>query len=471
MESIEKSVAKEEKNNTKIILAVLVFSAFIGVFNETILNVALNTLMDEMGVTAATIQWIVTAYMIVVSVMVPITAFLIQSFKTKKLYLGAMTFLLIGTISAACSKSFFMLLISRMVQAVGTGMLIPIMMNTILMVTPTEKQGSVMGVGLSAVQLGPALGPTVSGYLLQYFSWHALFVMLIPFIALCMICGYIYLINVSELTKPKLDILSIILSTLGVGGIIYGLSTFSSGENIIFTIVVFFIGIISLAVFCVRQISLKEPMIEIRTFKYSLFSIGVILVMISMMTIFTMNVMLPIFLQGALKTTTFLSALVLLPATLCNGFVSLIGGRLYDKIGSRVLIPTGFAIITLALFILSGVGIETGLLKIIITYAIVCVGIGCSLSISQISSLNILPKEYYIHGVAISNTLQQVSAAIGSAVFIGIMSSAQNKSLLALKTVEGSVAVGFRTSVLALDAVALIGLCLAIIMSIKNKKK
>lgn len=468
MESIKKPIVKD---NTKIILSVLVFSAFIGVFNETILNVALNTLMDEMKVTAATIQWIVTGYMIVVSVMVPVTAFLIQSFETKKLYLGAMAFLLIGTISAACSKVFFMLLISRMVQAIGTGMMIPIMMNSILMVTPPEKHGSVMGIGVCAVQLGPALGPTISGYLLQYFSWHVLFIILIPIIVICMILGYVYLVNLSELTKPKMDILSIILSTLGVGGIIYGLSTFSGGENIISTVLIFAVGIIAFTIFCFRQLSLKEPMLEIRTFKFPLFSIGVILVMISMMTVFTMNVMLPIFLQGALKTTTFLAALVLLPATLCNGCVSLIGGRLYDKIGSRILIPTGFAIITVALFILSTVGTETGLLKIVITYAIVCIGIGCTLSISQTSALNILPKQYYPHGVAILNTLQQVAAAIGSAVFIGIMSSSQSKVLATLGSVEGSVAYGFRTAVLALNLFAFIGLCLSIIMSIKNKKK
>ena len=144
---------------------------------------------------------------------------------------------------------------------------------------------------------------------------------------------------------------------------------------------------------------------------------------------------------------------------------------LYDKIGSRILIPTGFAIITVALFILSTVGTETGLLKIVITYAIVCIGIGCTLSISQTSALNILPKQYYPHGVAILNTLQQVAAAIGSAVFIGIMSSSQSKVLATLGSVEGSVAYGFRTAVLALNLFAFIGLCLSIIMSIKNKKK
>lgn len=468
---MEKTTAKPKiKVNTKAILAVLAFSAFIAVFNETILNVALNILMKEMNVTAGTIQWIVTAYMIIVSVMVPVTAFLIQSFETKRLYLGAMTILLIGTICAACSKNFAMLLISRMLQASGTGMMIPIMMNTILLVTPPEKHGSAMGVGACAIQLGPALGPTVSGIILQFFSWHVLFIILIPLIILAMIFGYIYLVNVSTLTKPKIDIISIILSTIGVGGIIYGLSSFSSSENMKVISIVSIIGIISLVLFGKRQLLLKEPMLEIRTFKFPLFSIGVVLVMISMMAIFTMNVMLPMFLQGALKATTFVSAMILLPATLTNGCVTLIGGKIYDKLGAKILIQVGFAIILVSLFILSRLTINTPIAVIIITYMVVCIGVGSTLSPSQTNSLNQLPREYYPHGVAILNTLQQLSAAIGSSLFIGIMSASQQKALNNLASQQAAVAAGFSTATLALVGVVLIGLCLSFTLSLGNKK-
>jgi len=211
-------------------------------------------------------------------------------------------------------------------------------------------------------------------------------------------------------------------------------------------------------------------MLEIRTFKYPLFSIGVVLVMIAMMTIFTMNVMLPMFLQGALKTTTFVAAMTLLPATLTNGAVTLIGGKVYDKLGAKILIPAGFAIISVSLFILSRLTINTSLAAIIVTYMVVCMGVGCAMTPSQTNSLNQLPKEYYSHGVAILNTLQQLSAAIGSALFIGIMSASQQKALNNLVSEQAAVATGFSTATLVLVGVVLIGLCLSFTLKLENKK-
>ena len=465
-----KAIKSTTNFNPKAIIAVLVFSAFISVFNETILNVALSTLMKEMNVTAGTIQWIITAYMIVVAVLVPVTAFLIQSFETKNLYLSAMTLLLMGTICAACSNSFVMLLSSRMLQASGTGMMIPIMMNTVLLVTPPEKQGSAMGICGCAISLGPALGPTVSGILLQFFSWHVLFIILIPIIVLAMILGSIYLVTVGKITKPKIDILSIILSSIGFGGTIYGISSVGGDANMKIVGTLFIIGIISLILFGIRQLSLKEPMLDIYTFKYPLFSIGVVLVMISMMTMFTMNVMLPIFLEGALKTTTFIAAMALLPAALANGFVTPIGGKIYDKFGIKFLAPVGFAIVLISLFILSQSNSGTSLIKIIVLYVIVCIGVGLIMSPCQTSSLNQLPKEYYPHGVAILNTLQQISAAIGSSLFIGIMSASQLKALRNSFPEQVAIATGFRSGALVSVIFVVIGLCLSVALGIINKK-
>lgn len=463
------TVELESRINAKIIIGILVFSAFIATFNETILNVALSTLMKEMSITAGTVQWLVTGYMIITSVMVPVTAFLIQSFKTKHLYLGAMALLLVGTICAACSGSFGMLLISRMLQASGTGMMIPIMMNVVLIVSPKENRGTAMAMCACAISLGPALGPTVSGIILQYFSWHILFVMLLPFIIFAMILGFIYLVNVSSLTKPKIDILSIVLSTIGIGGIIYGISNFSSDREITVTAGVFIIGLLSLIIFGKRQLSLKEPMLEIRTFKYRIFSIGVVLVMISMMIIFTMNVMLPMFLQGALKTSTFVAALVLLPASLANGFTTPIAGKIYDKVGVKVLIPAGFAIILVSLFVLSQSSSNTSLIQVMIAYIVVCIGIGFTMSPSQTNSLSQLPLEAYPHGVAIINTFQQISAALGSSLFVGIMSSSQLKALNNLAPEQIAVASGFKSAALVAVGIVFIGFCLS--FTLRSEKK
>lgn len=460
----------ETKIKVKAIIGILVFSAFIATFNETILNVALSPLMKEMGITAGTIQWLVTGYMIVTSVMVPVTAFLIQSFETKQLYLGAMALLLLGTICAACSGSFEMLLISRMLQASGTGMMIPLMMNVVLIVAPKESRGTAMAACVCAISLGPAFGPTISGIILQFFSWHALFVMLLPFIVIAMILGYIYLVNVSSLAKPKIDIISIILSTIGIGGVIYGISSFSGDGNIMITAGIFIIGILALIIFGKRQLSLKEPMLEMRTFKYPIFSIGVILVMISMMTMFTMNVMLPMFLQGALKTSTFVAAIVLLPASLANGFVTPIAGKIYDKCGVKVLIPAGFAIILISLFLLSQSSSDTSLMQVAIMYVIVCIGVGLTMSPSQTNSLTQLPPEVYPHGVAIVNTFQQISAAIGSSLFVSIMSATQLKALGNSVPEQVAVATGFKSASLVAVGIVCVGFCLSFALRLRKKK-
>ncbi len=457
--------------NAKVIIGILIFSGLIATFNETILNVALSPLMIEMNVTAGTIQWIITAYMIVVAVLVPVTAFLIQTFKTKHLYLTAMIILLFGTICGAYSKTFTMLLISRILQAAGTGMIIPIMMNTVLEVAPSKSRGVVMGLCGASLTLGPALGPTVAGIVLQYYQWNMLFVLLIPIIILAIIVGNIYLVNVSNITKPKIDVLSIILSTISFGGLIYGISGFSEGLNIKLVSIIFIIGILSLILFCKRQLSSKEPMLDIRVFKYKKFTIATVLVMLSMMTIFTMAVMLPMFLQGALETNTFTAAMALLPATLISGALTPVAGKIYDKKGSRILLPTGFIIILVSLFILAHSSNDTSLIQIILVFILVDIGVALTMSPSQTVALSSLPKDYYPHGVAILNTLQQLASAIGSSLFIGIMSAVQLKSISNGFKEWSAVASGFNISTLVLSGFVLVAVILSMILPvIKNKK-
>jgi DHA2 family lincomycin resistance protein-like MFS transporter len=459
-----------KKINTTAIIAVLVFSAFIATFNETVLNVALSGIMKEMNVTAGTVQWLITAYMIVTSVMVPVTAFLIQTFKTKQLFLSALGLLLIGTICAACSGSFIMLLISRMVQASGTGMMIPIMMNTVLVAAPKEKVGSIMAICVCAITLGPAFGPTVAGVMLQYFSWHALFIMLIPVIVAAMILGKILLADVSEITKPKIDYLSIILSTIGLGALIYGISSITGSDTKV-TIASFLVGIICMIVFIKRQNILEEPMLNLSPFKYTKFVIGSILVMVSMMITFTMNVMLPLFMEGSLGATSFIAALGLLPAVIANGIAASIGGRIYDKFGVKVLLPVGMGIIAIFTLILAISNSETSLVKIIITYICVCIGVGFTMSPSQTHALKQLPKEYYPHGVAIVNTLQQVSAAIGSSLFIGIMSAVQLKTLAAENIAnEVAIASGFSSGTMVAFGITVVGLILSVAFGRENRE-
>lgn len=446
----EERIEIEEKEavhyNTKAIMFVLLLGCFIGMFNETILNVALSKLMLEMHISAITAQWLATGYVLVVGVLVPITAFLMHTFTTKQLYVSAMILFLLGTICAACSNSFTLLLISRLIQASGAGMLVPIMMNSALVVTPSEKHGSIMGLCIAVLTLGPALSPTVSGFLLQSFSWHALFILLIPFIIICIIGGLIFLQNTSEITKPKIDFLSIVLSSIGFAGIIYAVSS-AGTSSLLSTIIIFAIGLISLIIYGRRQLFLKQPILEIRAFKYPVFTIGVFLTMIIQMFQFSINMIIPLLMQNGLKTSSFTSALVLLPGILVGVILTPLNGAIFDKKGGKVLIPVGFSLILVFTFLLSRCTPSTSILQITIMYCFIMIGQSMTISPSQTIALNQLPPKNNPDGVAIINTAMQVAGALGSALFVGIMTAVQSSYLKTSHNATKAIFNGFSHSV------------------------
>jgi DHA2 family lincomycin resistance protein-like MFS transporter len=353
------------------------------------------------------------------------------------------------------------------------------MMNTVIEINPPEKRGSAMGLCLCAALLGPAMGPTVSGIVLQFFSWHALFFILSALAIISIIMGSIYLENVSELTKPKIDFLSILLSSIGFAGIIYGISSIGDLQASKLGIIIpFAVGVIALIFFSKRQLSLKQPMLELRAFKYPLFSIGAILVMITMMIVFSMNMILPMFLEGALKTTSFIAAVTLLPAVLVNGFMTPVMGRIYDKIGAKVLVPAGYAIICVFLGLLSySISSTIPLTEIIILYCFVCLGVSMTMAPGQTNSLNQLPKKYYPHGVAIITTLQQIAAAIGSSLFTSVMSAGQSNYLNNVSNPKNpsqqiaGLVVGFNHSLLVALIIVLIAFALSLFLKGTNIKK
>ena len=475
MESEKNYIKAAGSYNTKAIMIVLLIGSFISLFNETILNVAFPTLMVEMHITATTAQWLTTGYVLIVGILVPVTAFLIHTFTTKQLFLSAMTLFLIGTIMALFSTSFSALLISRLIQASGTGMLIPILMNTALVVNPPQKRGSAMALCISVITLGPALGPTVSGLLLQYFNWHSLFILLIPIIITCMICGYIFLENTSVITKPKIDYLSILLSTVGFAGAIYAISSIGTVSTST-VIIVFLIGFISLILFGRRQLSLKQPILELRLFKNSVFTIGVLLIVIMQMLQFSMGIIIPMLLQNGLKTSSFISGFALLPAILVMAILTPFVGKLYDKIGGKLLISVGFIIICISTFILSSISPLTSISTITIIYCFICVGIAMSMSPIQTSALNELEHKNQADGVAILNTAMQLAGAFGTALYLGIMTSYQNsylKNVVSPNDSQNQVSAiyeGFNHSLIIAAIIIAIGFILTLLLKPDNSQ-
>lgn len=409
------------------IVVALIIGAFVAILNETLLGNAFPDLIKAFDISPSTIQWLSTAYMLVVGVLVPVTALLQQWYTTRQMFLGAMILFLIGTIIAAAAPGFEVLLVGRVVQALGTGLMLPVMMNTILAIFPPEKRGGAMGLIGLVIMFAPAIGPTVSGLILDSLEWRWLFYLVIPLAAFSIVFAAIYMKNVSEITKPKVDIVSILLSTIGFGGIVYGFSSAGSGSwsdpEVTWSLVA---GGVGLILFVWRQLVLKQPMLDLRTFKYPMFTLVTILLLVLMMTLFSTMMLLPMYLQFALFMTAFKSGLTMLPGGVVNGVMAPIAGTLFDKFGPRVLVTPGIVLVVIATWLFTGVDTETSMGYIVTIHIILLIGISMVMMPAQTTGLNQLPRSLYAHGTAILNTLQQVAGAIGTALFISIMSNTQS---------------------------------------------
>lgn len=412
------------------IVAALIIGAFVSILNETLLNIAFPELMIYFEITETTVQWLATAYMLVVGILVPITALLQQWFTTRQMFLGAMTLFLIGTITCSIAPIFEILLTGRVIQALGTGLMMPVLMNTILNIFPPEKRGGAMGLIGLVMMSAPAIGPTLSGLIVDSLSWRWLFYLVIPLAAISIIYGAIYLKNVSVLTRPKVDLISILLSSIGFGGIVYGFSSAGAGAwsdpQVVWCLVA---GGISLILFVWRQLAVKEPMLDLRAFRYPMFSIVTVLMLVLMMAMFSTMIMLPLFLQNVMLLTALSAGLVMMPGSILNGVMAPISGVLFDKFGPRVLVIPGLILMVASIWLFSGIHTEWTKGYVIFLHMLMMLGISLVMMPAQTTGLNQLPRNLYAHGTAIMNTLQQVAGAVGVALFISIMSSGSRKYL------------------------------------------
>ncbi|QWC24742.1 multidrug efflux MFS transporter [Bacillus haikouensis] len=420
----------ETKINSKAILITFMIGAFFAILNETLLNIALTELMEVFGVNAPTVQWLATGFMLVMGVLMPISALLIQWFTTRQMFIGVMTIFLIGTTIAAGAMNFPMLLAGRMIQAVGTGLLIPVIMNALLLIYKPEVRGKIMGTFGLVIMFAPAIGPTLSGVIVDMLGWRWLFITVIPFSIFSILFAWKYLQNVGEVTRPGVDVWSIILSSIGIAGIVYGFS--SAGENGEgFTsskiILIILISAVSLVWFVLRQLKLDEPLLDVRVFKYKSYARGVILFIIVIMAMFASEIVMPMYLQGPLGYSAKIAGLLLLPGALLNGLMSPVMGSLFDKFGPRKLIIPGTIVLSGVIFFFSNINEATPIWLFIVVYVLLMLSISAIMMPAQTNALNELPKNLYPHGTAIANTLQPVSGALGVSIFVSIMTQSREK--------------------------------------------
>ncbi|OKP66570.1 multidrug MFS transporter [Paenibacillus helianthi] len=420
-----KKQTEETKFRVLPILISLLLAGFIGMFSETALNVALSDLMKVLEITPTTAQWLTTAYLLTLGILVPISGLLLQWFSTRQLFVAALCFSILGTFLAAMSPNFEFLLTARVVQAMGTALLLPLMFNTILVIIPAEKRGAAMGLIGLVIMVAPAIGPTIAGLLIESLSWHWIFWLSLPFLVIALICGILFMQNVTKVTKPKIDVLSIVLSSLGFGGIVFGFSSAGEAEGwgspkVIIAIAV---GVASLVLFVIRQITMKQPMINLRAFKFPMFVVGVLMVFICMMVILSSMLILPMYLQQGQGYSAFKAGLLLLPGGIINGLMSPIMGRLFDKYGPKWLVIPGLVIVAVSLWFFSSITATSTVVFVIVLHSALMVGVSMIFMPAQTNGINQLPMELYPDGTAIMNTLQQVAGAIGTALAVSIMTA------------------------------------------------
>ncbi|WP_438351960.1 DHA2 family efflux MFS transporter permease subunit [Paenibacillus sp. FA6] len=398
--------------------------AFVALLSNTLLNIALPSIMKEFAVTAPTVQWLMTGYMLVNGVMIPSTAFLIQKYTARRLFLIAMALFSIGTLLGGFAPNFNMLLIARMVQASGAAIIMPLLMTVLFMTFPPEKRGSAMGMFGLVMIFAPAIGPTLSGWIIQHYEWPVLFFMIAPISILVFILAFFKLHDTKEKVDIKINVPSIVLSAIGFGGILYG---FSSAGNkgwdapVVYSTII--IGVIALTVFIIQQLKMKQPMLDFRVYKYPMFALSSAISVTLNMAMFSAMMLMPIYLQNIRGISPLDSGLLMLPGALAMAVMSPITGKIFDKYGAKVLSVIGLAIVIVTTYYFSQLTDTTAYMTLVTLYTVRMFGIAMVMMPVMTSGLNAIPAKYTPHGTAMNSTISQVSGAIGGALLVTIMST------------------------------------------------
>ncbi len=459
-----------DKKNNRLILQIVAMGllTFMGIFSETSLNISYTPLMKQFGITATTIQWLTTGYLLLLSIVIPISPFLVKKFHTKHLFQTASCTFLMGIIIGSTAVNFPMLLLGRLIMAMGTGISLPLLTNIILEEAPIEQRGVMLGTVSLVTNFAPAIGPTVGGILLEYLNWHWIFIVMIPIVLFSIISGSIATHDIRKHERLHLDVISVLLSVLTMGGFISAISFFDQWHGDFHFWIVLLFGMIALCFFVFRQLNMEKPLIQVKVFKYRTFTLCLGTLMIAQATVLSLDFLIPILLQKGMSYISLIAALTLLPGSLCGGILSPITGILLKKHHPKHLLIVGFTIFVIILSFISLT--ELTRIKILFCYASMMIG-GALIQVpSQTYALNQLPEENNADGTALMHTLQQLAGAIGTALASNFF-IANNKVALSTGSTQSTATItGFKGAIHFYIILTLVGFILAFsICKQKNK--
>lgn len=404
------------------ILVAMMFGMFIAILNQTLLNVALPVINNEFSISASTGQWLMTGFMLVNGILIPISAFLISKYSYRRLFLIAMTLFTIGSIICALSFNFPMMMTGRVIQAVGAGVLMPLGSNVFMTIFPPEKRGAAMGTLGIAFILAPAIGPTLSGWIVQNYHWNVMFYGMFAIGLVAIFISFFWFRIYQKTSNPKPDVQGIIFSTLGFGLLLYGFSEAGNdGWTSLTVSLSLIIGIIFTALFVIREVRMKNPMLDMSALKYSGFTLTTIINVIVTMSLFGGMILLPIYLQNLRGFTPLDSGLLLLPGSLIMGFMGPIAGKMLDSFGIKPLALIGLTIMTFATWELTQLNMDTPYTTILVIYIVRSFGMSFIMMPIMTAGMNSLPQRLIPHGNAISNTVRQLAGSIGTAILVTVM--------------------------------------------------
>ena len=404
---------------SKTIVATLFIGAFFGYLNDTLLNVALTPIMKDFSVDKTTVQWLTTGFLLVMGAFTPITAGVIQWFETRKMVLFTQATFLAGSLICAFAPTFGILVVGRMVQAVSAAFFVPLLFNGILSIYPPNKRGTAMGVITMMFTAAPAIGPTLSGIIIDHTHWRVLFGFTAPFMLAAMVLVGKYLtVNLSNISRPKIDILSAVLSIAGFGGLVYASSNFARLPLAEF-ILLFAASVALVGWFAYRQSRLATPLLNLRAFEYKQFRHCVVILAGAVFLFLGLELMMPMYTQQVLMLTGTATGLILMPASIAQAVAAPLFGKLLDKKGGRFVVLPATVMLTVSLAVLwLFLRIDTQVMMLTAMFTLMAVSVSACVT-GETHGLNVLPKKLNPHGAAILTTINPIAGTVGAAFFIG----------------------------------------------------
>ncbi|MCQ1474165.1 DHA2 family efflux MFS transporter permease subunit [Staphylococcus aureus] len=436
---VNEKIKKEHKNfifgegvSRGKILAALLFGMFIAILNQTLLNVALPKINTEFNISESTGQWLMTGFMLVNGILIPITAYLFNKYSYRKLFLVALVLFTIGSLICAISMNFPIMMVGRVLQAIGAGVLMPLGSIVIITIYPPEKRGAAMGTMGIAMILAPAIGPTLSGYIVQNYHWNVMFYGMFIIGIIAILVGFVWFKLYQYTTNPKADIPGIIFSTIGFGALLYGFSeTGNKGWGSVEIETMFAIGIIFIILFVIRELRMKAPMLNLEVLKFPTFTLTTVINMVVMLSLYGGMILLPIYLQNLRGFSALDSGLLLLPGSLIMGLLGPFAGKLLDTIGLKPLAIFGIAVMTYATWELTKLNMDTPYMTIMGIYVLRSFGMAFIMMPMVTAAINALPGRLASHGNAFLNTMRQLAGSIGTAILVTVMTTQTTQHLSA----------------------------------------